>query len=123
MLPGTIETCGIGRGGIGGGAGGGGGGGIISSAQAVNKSTNERLANFALVVTLIIFMDLRYAQAPWVALGDALPRVNVPLNIHFRTKTAVRIKQNYGMALIVSRATTQDRTHLPVRERAVRCVP
>ena len=99
MLPGTIETCGIGRGGIGGGAGGGGGGGgggaiggggggaggggIISSAQAVNKSTNERLANFALLVTLIIFMDLRYAQAPWGALGDALPRVNVPLNISF----------------------------------------
>jgi len=77
MLPGTMETCGIGRGGIGGGAGGtggggagvmagggggAGGGGIISSAHAASKSTNERLANFALVVSLIIFMDLRYAQ-------------------------------------------------------------
>jgi len=82
MLPGTIETCGIGRGGIGGGAGGGGGGGggaicggggggaggggIISSAQAASIRTNERLANFALLVIRIIFMDLRYAQAPWV---------------------------------------------------------
>jgi len=78
MLPGTIETCGIGRGGIGGGAGrcgggggagiagggggGAGGGGIISSAQAASKRTKERLANFALVVTLIIFIDLRYAR-------------------------------------------------------------
>ena len=72
-----METCGIGRGGIGGGAGGGGGGGggviagggggaggggIISSAQAVSNSTNERLANFALVVSFMVFMDLRYAQ-------------------------------------------------------------
>jgi hypothetical protein len=73
MLPGTIETCGMGRGGIGGGAGGGGGGGggviaggaggaaggggIISSAHAVRKSTKERLANFALVVSFIIFME------------------------------------------------------------------
>jgi hypothetical protein len=73
-----METCGMGRGGIGGGAGGGGGGGggvgagataagiggggFISSAHAVSNSTNETLANFALVVSFMVFMDLRYAQ-------------------------------------------------------------
>ena len=77
-----METCGIGRGGCGGGGcggggggggaiigggGGGGGGGIISSAQAVSKSRNERLANFALVVSFMVFMDLRYAQGYLVA--------------------------------------------------------
>jgi hypothetical protein len=75
--------AGGGGGGGGGAAAGGGGGGmaagggiIISSLQAAaKKRIKERLASFALVVRVIIFMHLRYAQdAP----GDALLRVMVP---------------------------------------------
>jgi len=74
-------TGGTGLAGGGGGGGGraaiGGGGGartagagiIFSSLHAIKKATKETLASFALVVSFIIFMHLRYAQdAP----GDAL---------------------------------------------------
>jgi hypothetical protein len=81
MLPGTIDCCtgaggrGGGAGGIGGGgagvAGGGGAGGggasIIFSAHAESNNTKDKLANFALLVSFAISMDLRYAQDALVA--------------------------------------------------------
>ena len=71
--------CCTGAGGLAGGGGGGGGGGaaiggggggiaagggiIFSPLQAATKKIiKERLASFALVVRVIIFMHLRYAQ-------------------------------------------------------------
>jgi hypothetical protein len=84
--------CITGAGGRGGGAGGGGGGAgiaagggggagggasIIFSAHADSNNTKDRHANFALVVCLAIFMDLRYAQGA-LGVGDALPREMSP---------------------------------------------
>jgi len=68
--------------GVGVAIGGGGGaitatGGIIFSSlpQAVKKRIKETLASFALVVSFIIFMHLRYAPD---ALADALSWVTAP---------------------------------------------
>jgi hypothetical protein len=51
----------------GGGGGAGGGVSIILSAHALSNNMKDRLANFALVVSFVICMDLRYAQGALVA--------------------------------------------------------
>src|SRR5437868_11461817 len=69
VLPGTTIAANGGGGGGGGAAAsgggggrGGGGGGILVVEQAASRRTIEKVANFALVVSLNIFCTLHYTQ-------------------------------------------------------------